>query len=320
MEQDPLDQIINDSLGGGESKTITVVHEDGSRWLHSASTGEPIRQMTGPTQAAQAKTYGYVSTAPSGPSDAGITARTSRTPIVEQKMVNDVLYGRAEGESTYRPLQDFSAPQAGAAARYREFGGNLYQETPEGLKLVLEKGPAAAPQRAPRYPEEIELDRLKIQQMQQELMDPFSLAQQQYQQVIQTIQEQLAAGELSVEEADRMVALSKANLEATLQGTSPWQMEQARKAEERSERQQRQSLASGLVNQQMSSGSSMANSLLSGASGIYGGILKSSNAPLNFDPLAMAKGFVTDMAGGPDMAQMAQAILRGALSPQGGQQ
>jgi hypothetical protein len=316
QSMDPLDEVIAQQLGGGTTKTITVVHEDGSRWLHDAATGDPIRQMSGPTQTAQTN-YGYVTRPQAGSSGVGPFQRTQQVPIVETKTVNGVLYGRPEGSAQFQPIQDFNPP-TGTETTIR--GNTVYRQNADGTLTPIQELPstATAPQRAPRYPEEEQLARLQVQKAQQDLMSPYALAQQQTQEAITAIQQQLANGDITVEEANRLMALTRSNLEAAMQGTTPFQMDQARQQAERLERQQRENLAAQTLDRTVSSGTSMANALLSGASGIYGNMLNV-GAPLNFDPLAMAKGFVTDLGGGPQMSEMAQAILRGALSP-GGQQ
>jgi hypothetical protein len=85
-------------------------------------------------------------------------------------------------------------------------------------------------------------------------------------------------------------------------------------------RQQQQNLASNILSDRMTTGSSLASSLLSGAGNIYGRILSGHGAPTGFNPLAMAQGFVQEMGGGPELTALAKAILTGALqqSAQGG--
>jgi hypothetical protein len=68
-----------------------------------------------------------------------------------------------------------------------------------------------------------------------------------------------------------------------------------------------------MLSDRLSTGSSLASSLVSGLGNIYGNILSSAKPPTNFDPMAMAKTFTDDMGGGSEMAQLAKAILAGAL-------
>jgi hypothetical protein len=189
--------------------------------------------------------------------------------------------------------------------KYREFGGNLYIEdptAPNGLRLVMEKPASAGAQRAPRYPEEEELDRLQVQKARQDLMSPYVLQQQQVDEAIESIRSQIASGRLSPQEADKQIQLLRLNQIAGLQGTTPFAMET-----------QKQNLASNVLDRQLSAGSGMATSLLSGAGNIYGNILAGHGTPTNFNPLMMAKLFTQEMGGGPELSNLARSILTGAL-------
>lgn len=256
-----------------ERSTIKVEHADGSVWLHDSQTGQPIVQLTEPEPV---KNYGYVERPVVDPTNPSRVIRVDKVPIVETTMKGNVLYGRAEGDTQFQPLQEFPTT------------------------------PAAGPQRAPRYPEEEELARLNVQKARQDVMSPYALALQQMDEALGEIEGRLQRREISVAEADRLANLVRSNVGAALRGTSPWQIEQ-----------QRQNLASDVLRNQLSAGTSMASNLLSGLGSVYGNILSGHGAPA-MDPLAMAKGFVQDLGGGPDMAALARAILAGALRPQQG--
>lgn len=171
------------------------------------------------------------------------------------------------------------------------------------------RAPQQAPQRAPRYPEEIEEARLRNEQLRRDLTNPLLLGQQQLNEAISLIQGQIAAGELDPAEGERQLGLARAHLSAALQGTTPWQMEQAK----RDASQQQANLAQRLLADQLGTGASMAQGLLSGLGGIYGNILQSSKPPVNFNPLEMAKAFTGDVGGGQEMNQLARNVLLGAL-------
>lgn len=200
--------------------------------------------------------------------------------------------------------------------QYVEHGGSLYVQdpsAPNGLRLILPKPPPAAPQRAPRFPEEIELQQLQIEQARRSMEDPYTQAMRQNEAVINSIQQQLASGQITMEEADRMMALSRANLSAALKGTTPFQLDQARQQTKR----QQETLAQSHLQSQLGSSSSMATGLLSGLGGIYGNILGGQGPPLDFNPLAMAQGFTHQMGGGPELAERARAVLMGAFGQEG---
>lgn len=297
-----------ESQTGGKPNVAPTTKEfpDGSLRQYNPQTGAWEVLAPGNT------TTGYV-TRPMPNEELQATVDT-RLPVSGERMVGNTLYGRVGDSATYEPLQQFGAEAAGP--KYREFGGNLYRETPNGLVLEMEKPPsagAAAPQRAPRWPEEVELARLQVEQAKRSLEDPYTQALRQTNTMIDTIQEQLASGQLSLDEGERLMALARANLQAALQGTTPYQLDEQRRTAER----QKQVMAQSYLNNQMQAGTSMAGNLLSGAMTAYGRVLKSSNPPPMFNPLEMARQYVYQLGGGDDeMTQLARAILQGAL--QGG--
>ncbi len=180
-----------------------------------------------------------------------------------------------------------------------------------GLGVRWPAQAAQAPQRAPRYPDEEQLAQLNLEKARRDLQAPFALALQQQQEVMDAIQSQLAKGEISIDEANRLMALSKSNLSAALQGTTPFQMNQ----EKQRQKQAQQQMASSFITNRLQSGSSMASGLMSGLGGIFGNILSSAGAPYNFNPLSMAQNFTDQMTGGPQLADLAKALLTGAFQP-----
>jgi len=299
------------SPSGSRLGTTKVVRDDGSTWLYDLDNKQFLIEVE---PAPTPKVEGYV-TRPMPNEELQATVDT-RLPVTGTKTIGNTLYGRVGEEATYSPLQTFGS-EAGAARKYREFGGNLYEETANGLRLVMEK-PApsggAAPQRAPRWPEEVELAQLQIEEKRRALEDPYTQALRQTNQMIDTVQSQIASGQLSLDQGSEMMALARANLRAAMQGATPYQLAEQQRMRE----QQRQNLAQDMLNQQMASGTSMASSLLSAATQGYGRIYSSTNPPLDFDPMAMARNFIYEMGGGsPQQTALASGILRGAF--EGGQ-
>lgn len=176
---------------------------------------------------------------------------------------------------------------------------------------------AVAATRAPRYPEEIEQAQLTNARLRQELLDPLTRMQRDQAAAIQAVREQLATGQIDPAEADRIMTLSRANMEAALQGTTSWAMEQDRRAREAQDRQDRLALAGNVMDTRTRTGSSLAQSLFQGAGGVYGNILGSAGAPTNFNPLLMASDFADQLSGGPQLNEMARALLMGALGQRG---
>lgn len=154
---------------------------------------------------------------------------------------------------------------------------------------------------------------LNIQKAQQDLMSPFALREQQAEEAIKAIQQQLAAGTIDYKTANERMALVRANLDAALKGTTPWQMETYKQEREDRQNENRQSIAQNILSQNLSTGANLAQGLMSGATGIFGQILPGKGAPTNFNPLMMAQGFTEQMGGGSEMTQLARSILSGAL-------
>ena len=168
-----------------------------------------------------------------------------------------------------------------------------------------ERGPQA-PLGRQLPPAELQLQDLQVQKAQRDLMNPQLLAQQQAQEALTAIQAQIARGEITLQEGTKLMMLTRANLQAALRGTTPFQMQQ-----------QQQNLARGYLGDRAQTGSSMASGLLSGLGGIYGKIYSGTGAPL-MNPLDIAGGFTEQQYGGPQMADRAKALLTGAFQPQEG--
>lgn len=151
-----------------------------------------------------------------------------------------------------------------------------------------------------------------------------------YQSAIGTIESQLASGALTIEQANQYKTALKSNLDAALQGTTPYQQwqDQQRRATERMQSGQ------SLLNQRVASGSGMAESLLNSAIGIVGNKnFMDPSAVAGFTPFAGARDYVTELGGGQgvyDAAAQAvkagmsaddpaSALLQSALNPAGGQ-
>jgi hypothetical protein len=195
------------------------------------------------------------------------------------------------------PAPGMPTEQTDATRRYREFGGNLYVEdptAPNGLRLVMEGAAATDPL-------DLQYKQLQIQRMQQDLQGPLAQGFADEEAAIRAIQQRLAAGQMTRQEADQMMAAIRARTQAGLQGTTPYQMQT-----------DRQNLARGLLNDRMSNASGLAQGLFSGLGGVYGNILAGTGAPL-LDPFAMARQYTDEMGGGQRMSELARAVLMGAL-------
>jgi hypothetical protein len=163
---------------------------------------------------------------------------------------------------------------------------------------------------------QVQKGQLDIQKAQKDLQDNYTRAMNDRYAAIQGLQTRLSNGEITPQEADQQMMLVNQSYEASLKGTTPWQMEQTNRTFEANKKQNRQTLAGNIMDRRAQTASTMGQSLLSGATGIYGKILSGQNPPLDFNPLAMAQGFADENTGGTDMSQLARSVLMGALGGQ----
>jgi len=231
-----------------------------------------------------------------------------------------VDYGPVEQEAGATKTTRWTDPTSGAEYIVNSETGEIVKQLSGPLPgWVPGRGvpaPAGAgPQRAPRYPEEEELARLQVQKARQSLIPPQALVMQQHNETIDQVAAMLASGEMTPAQADEYMRLIQANTAAALRGTSPWQQEEAK----RQTTQANRAAGASMLNQRVSSGSSMASSLLSGAQEGFSRILGGTGAPTNFNPLEMAKGYVTDLGGGSQVSDFVKALLMGSGSLPSGQ-
>lgn len=191
-------------------------------------------------------------------------------------------------------------------------------ETGQTIAVSPAPQPPRPPQRAPRFPEEVELDRARIgserlrqEQIRRQLIpDQIRMLSEHYQ-LLNDLQQQLAAGRITPEEANRYADLSKQQIEATLQGTTPHQMAQDRvKA-----KQEQQKLGRDLINQRLSTGSTLASSLLSTTGSLLKDALIPKGQRIEFDPIALAMELTDQLGGGPQVSEFAQSLLTGTGQP-----
>ena len=178
----------------------------------------------------------------------------------------------------------------------------------------LERPPTPR-QLPPKYPWEIREGKADADKAEREAMNQYNLALQDAYEAIASMQQRVASGEMTPQEADKMASLIRQSLDATLKGTTPWQIETSM----RKEAESRLGRASDLLSDRTSQGGQMGLGLLSG---MYGTMLAGQGAPTNFDPFSYALSFQDKAQGGPELAQLAQALLKGSfqkgLNPQQG--
>lgn len=175
----------------------------------------------------------------------------------------------------------------------------------EDWDVIGEAPPPKVPQRAPRWPEEVERDRLEVEKLRRELIPTQIRMIQEGYAAIDQAKRMMATGQLTPEEGDRIMNLTRQQIDAALRGTTPWQMEQ----EKMRQRQSEQELGSGLLRQRVSSATQMGQFLLTAAMGLR---MPKGQSTLNLNPLAIAKAFTDDMMGGAEIPSYAKNLLVGA--------
>ena len=157
-------------------------------------------------------------------------------------------------------------------------------------------------------PAELTKQELDVAKAQRELANPYILAMQQRDEAIATIKQQLNNKDIDFATADRLMALTNSNVEAALQGTSPWAIEQARQKR----RGERATLASSLLQNQQNTASSLTTGLLSGLSGVYGKVFSSVKPPA-IDLFDLVEASQQQAGGGQGFSNMLSGFLSGEL-------
>lgn len=144
----------------------------------------------------------------------------------------------------------------------------------------------------------------------------FQQALQEHLDSIGQLEQQVANGQMTIADADRYKQLLGQRLDAQLQGTTPYQIEQDRQTRAA----QRTATARDLLNQRVSSGTNLASSLLNGAINIVSNPhFMDPSALAGFSPFSGAFGYVTDLGGGPGVydaaSQAVQAGLKAGADP-----
>lgn len=210
-------------------------------------------------------------------SSEGLQQGTTRQPYAAVKQIGNSLYGLRPGGTQYELIQTFP-------------------KDPQTL--------------APRYPEDAEYAGLRNAKLRQELMNPYLLAQQQHDEAINAIHARMLLpgtdpNHIDAAQANKLMDLTRQNLQATLMGTSPWQM-----------RTQQQGLAKGVLGEQMQLGGNLAGSLLSNIQSANQNIYSGAGPYTPIDPFALAKYGQETLGVNPQMSDLAKSILMSGM--QGG--
>jgi hypothetical protein len=226
--------------------------------------------------------------------------------------------GDAQGR--YEEVPGIGAPDEERGAkpgRVFTVGRSIYREAEDGTVTKVGEEPRDATQRAPRYPEEEEQARLNIQKTQRELMDKRRLAIQGHQETVRHVQGMLERGEIDPQAADAYVEASRLATEAALRGSTPFEEAQEKRVAE----QERKKIGRDILDQRLSSGVSLASSLLSSATGLAGkAVFRPGQTTLDYDPLEDLMSLLNELQGGEDVTPYAKGLLMGAAqgTPGGG--
>lgn len=151
------------------------------------------------------------------------------------------------------------------------------------------------------------LDEANAAKIRQDLLPKSQLAMQQYAQTIDYVKTQLANGTITLDEANNYQQSASSVLNASLQGTTPFELQKL--AQEQAT--QRAQIGKDLIDQKLQSGASLASSLVQSAdTGLKAGWG-------SYNPLTYARLLTDQRAGGPQMDTLAKSLVQ-ALQPNGG--
>lgn len=156
--------------------------------------------------------------------------------------------------------------------------------------------------------------RAQTEKIRRELEPKYGRMLQDYYDSVRQIQGMIERGDMTPAEADAYMERFRANMEAALRGTTPFEQQRAQEQEKR----QRAEIGRDILNQRLTTGTSLATSLLSGFQQAlpYLGAGLPRGETLTFDPFAIARSFTTEMQGGQEVGDLARALL-GQLGPAG---
>jgi hypothetical protein len=209
------------------------------------------------------------------------------------------------------------------APKMIEIGRSVYQVQPDGTLKKVHEEPRDPPQQTPRqerFPEEIQRDKqqveegeLTIEKKRRDLLGPATVALQNHIALIDQVEKMVATGQLKPEQASQYVATSEQNYQAALRGTTVAAEQEAVKEEARARRK----VGADLIQQRISSGSSLAAALTSSAFG-SGVMMPKGQTSLNYSPNAVAMQMTEDLSG-PGVGDFARSLLmESGMEPMGG--
>lgn len=197
--------------------------------------------------------------------------------------------------------------KAPAPPKMHTVGRSILRENADGTLTKVHQEPQDPAQRAPRYPEEIEGDRLDNELKRQKLAGAAASAYQGDLALIAQVEKMKPGtpGAISVEDASRYIESSRQNFEATLRGSTVADEQERMRADRRS----RNSLGASMLNQRLSSGASLAASLTSSAFG-SDAMMPAGKSSLGYSPGLLALEMTNYLQGGEGVADHARGQLQ----------
>lgn len=134
----------------------------------------------------------------------------------------------------------------------------------------------------------------------QDLLPKAQLALQQHAATIDYIKQALANGTITLDEANRYQDANNSILQASLQGTTPYELQQLQEQQAT----QRAQIGKDIIDQQLQSGTQLTQSLLASVKGL-------TVSPGSFNPLTAGRLMVDDLSGGEDTGALAKSLVQG---------
>lgn len=219
-----------------------------------------------------------------------------------------VVIAKPDGTLIVRDNPNYVPPKEGAPEKpqFITHDGTLYQVRPDGSLTVAQARvdrPPAAPQRAPRYPDEEESAQLDLEAKRRKLMPAALLALQEHAALVQDLQDQWSRGEIDEKQRDAYAAASQQMLWASLRGTTP----AAEAIQKQRVQSERRAEGRSLINQRLQSGASLATTLVNSALN-SNTLMPAGKSSIGYNPFQAATRYTDELTGG-DLTPFARRLM-----------
>ena len=233
----------------------------------------------------------------------GSFAQISNPNYVAPSSKQFIIRQMSDGTTATEPNPNYVAPKR--VTRSHATGNKIYTVDEDGIVISTID--------VPRDPLDDEHKKAQTAKLSQELMGKQQLALQQQAETVKMIQGMLERGEIDITKATAYMEASRVATDAAMQGTTPFEMEKFTRAEKRA----RESEGADLLKQRISSGSSLASSLMSAALGAaQKAMFRPGQTSIGYNPMADARsliqGFSNDATGDPTIARLLSGSGPGA--------